>query len=594
MPPKVKEAVPKKPPPPVIRPPISESSLVHVPDDAVEGYQERLEKGIEWTLIEKAAKHHNELSSRPGIRTRTFAVALQNKINQSILSGFLNQESDITLEQQWELLPITLWDNEKFANEEAKICFENRNNITNDLIKLIKKAVKSGDSEVLKRELKLISILRVNDAQMTEIDESLLEYKNVVSLSLCGNFLSNLNGQLIPTGVKTLELQFNRMSNLEAFVEYLPTELLYLGLARNLLTNEFIEPLARLPYQITVLDLSDNDIYHLVPLLNTLAMLPNLQALLLVGNPCAVCHGYARTTLMRLPLLKWLDSRQIMATDRSEEPFEPHPDDLRAAFFTFTVFRIMSAPQPPKPEKGAVTTFHVELELPLLDATRRKFLLFRNHESLVEMLPPPEDGDWDDVKMPSAILNSKIVLDPEQSSHESDIYKNLTTKNSREILHYTIFETNKVQWNKVINFQEPAVKIFCPDLTALRDTFRTVITLRLIYSVTVTGKQGKPDKKSSHSMKPSSEHRVTLATIKCALRQPDWSQPSQHFHWDDSLGTNDAIHWGDGDLSVLQYSQAPVKVTKGKQDTDVGPSSRQLPPDNLTCHFGFGIETLRA
>lgn len=46
---------------------------------------------------------------------------------------------------------------------------------------------------------------------------------------------------------------------------------------------------------------------------------------------------------------------------------------------------------------------------------------------------------------------------------------------------------------------------------------------------------------------------MTLATINCALRQPDWSQPSQHFHWDESLDTNDAIHWGDGDLSVTIF-----------------------------------------
>lgn len=48
-------------------------------------------------------------------------------------------------------------------------------------------------------------------------------------------------------------------------------------------------------------------------------------------------------------------------------------------------------------------------------------------------------------------------------------------------------------------------------------------------------------------------------------------------------------------FQVLTYSQAPVKVSKGKQDRDDAlASSRQQPPDNLTCHFGFGIDTLRA
>lgn len=73
---------------------------------------------------------------------------------------------------------------------------------------------------------------------------------------------------------------------------------------------------------------------------------------------------------------------------------------------------------------------------------------------------------------------------------------------------------------------------------------------RNIFQTTI-GKQNKSDKKSTQNLKQPGEQRVTLATINCALKQPDWSQQSQHFHWDDSLGTNDAIDWGEGDLSVI-------------------------------------------
>lgn len=54
-------------------------------------------------------------------------------------------------------------------------------------------------------------------------------------------------------------------------------------------------------------------------------------------------------------------------------------------------------------------TFHVELELPLLDAARRNFLMFRNNESLTEMLPPPEDDLWEPSKIGS-MVKSKSVL----------------------------------------------------------------------------------------------------------------------------------------------------------------------------------------
>ncbi|KAJ0181675.1 hypothetical protein K1T71_002397 [Dendrolimus kikuchii] len=577
MPPK--EAL-KKATPQVIRLPISEASLCFVPENAVEGYQERIETGIHWTLIEQAAGYHRHRCGNEDLPRVTFSEALKNKRETSVFRGFLDEDrnSTLTLEDQWELLlPITLWDTEKFANEEGKICFQSTNYITDDIMKLCKKAVRLGNREILKNDLKMVELLRINNSKMTSLDDGINEFQNLVTLILCGNYINELDATLIPPGVRSLELQANALTDLNHFAEHLPVNLLYLGLSRNLLTDDSVEGIGTLSHNLVVLDLSNNDIYRLEPLLNALIMLPSLASLSLAGNPCSVSMGYARTALMRLPRLKWLDSREILSTDRSVEPFEPHPDDLRSAYFNFTIFRVMSAPQPPKPDKGAVTTFHVELELPLLDSTRRNFLMFRRNESLTEMLPPPEDEEWPVCKIPSHPIESKVIgklgaklQDNESSSHESDIYNHLTSKNSREIRHFTTFESNKVQWNKVMNFQEPAIRIFCPDLVALRNTFRTVVTLRLIYSVTVTSKPGKSDKKSVLSLKIPGEQRVTLATIKCALKQPDWSQQSQHFHWDDSLGTQDAVHWGDGDLSVIQYSQAPVKISKGKQETDVG------------------------
>ncbi|XP_047507392.1 uncharacterized protein LOC125051224 [Pieris napi] len=583
----------KKPATQIQRPNVSDATLNYVPEDALEGYQDRIETGVDFTLLEAAGRYHKQKCLKENIPRVPFSVALENKIKTSILNGFFDEESNLSLQEHWEiLLPISLWDNEKFANEEGKICFHNCNCITDDMLMLIKKAVKLNDRKILNDELKLVNILRVNDIEMTELDSDLTEYKNVVTLNLTCNYIDKIDPTVLPLGLKVFELQANRLSDVEHFAEYLPSEMLYLGLSRNLLNNDSALGLARLPHSITVLDLSDNDIYDLNSVLDPLALLPSLTALQLAGNPCSVCAAYARSTISRLPRLLWLDNREILPTDRSVEPFEPHPDDLRTAYFNFTVFRIMSAIQPPKAEKGAVTAFHVELELPLLDGMRRQFLMFRQNESLIEMMPPPEDEDWSESKHTSDI-GSRMILEPEASSHASDIYARLVYKNSRIISHYTTFESNRVQWNKIMNFQEPTVRIFCPNLTALRDTFRTVITLRLIYSVTVVSKPNKADKKSALSLKPPGEQRVTLATIRCSLKRLDWSQNSQHFHWDDSLLTDDAIHWGDGDLSIIQYGLGAVKPTKGKPETDPT-SSRQLPPDNLTCHFGFGIDTLRA
>lgn len=108
----------------------------------------------------------------------TFSQALQHKLNFSIINGFLDPKSGLNLQQQWEfMLPITLWDNEKFATEEGKICFHNANCITDDVVKLIKKAIKVGDRKVLKKDIKMVNSLRVNDSQVNTKN-----YKEILKL----------------------------------------------------------------------------------------------------------------------------------------------------------------------------------------------------------------------------------------------------------------------------------------------------------------------------------------------------------------------------------------------------------------------------
>lgn len=123
------------------------------------GFQERIETGIDWTLIEQASRHHIKHCLKEEIPPLAFSKALQTKIENSIFGGFLNEQSGLTLDQQWELLlPITLWDNEKFANEEGKVCFHSANCITDDMVKLIKKAVMVNDREVLRQSIKMVDI----------------------------------------------------------------------------------------------------------------------------------------------------------------------------------------------------------------------------------------------------------------------------------------------------------------------------------------------------------------------------------------------------------------------------------------------------
>lgn len=133
------------------------------------GYQERIEIGIDWTLVEAAGRYHKQKCLKENLPRIPFSKALENKIKTSILNGFFDEDSNISLQDHWDIvLPITLWDNEKFANEEGKICFNNRNCITDDMLMLIKKAVKLNDRTFLKDELKLVNVLRVNDIEVSK------------------------------------------------------------------------------------------------------------------------------------------------------------------------------------------------------------------------------------------------------------------------------------------------------------------------------------------------------------------------------------------------------------------------------------------
>lgn len=57
-------------------------------------------------------------------------------------------------------------------------------------------------------------------------------------------------------------------------------------------------------------------------------------------------------TISMLPNLLWLDDHEVLPKDRVIDPnMTVNPDDLRSAYFIFTVLRVMSVLQPQKADK---------------------------------------------------------------------------------------------------------------------------------------------------------------------------------------------------------------------------------------------------
>lgn len=133
----------------------------------ITGFQERIETGVEWVLLEEAVRHHKALCLRNNIPVVYFSKALEKKLKNSIIGEFLDNESPLTLQQHWEVtLPMTLFDIQKCSSIEGKTCYNSANCITDDPIALIQNAVIANNRKVLKEDLTKTHVLRITDSKV--------------------------------------------------------------------------------------------------------------------------------------------------------------------------------------------------------------------------------------------------------------------------------------------------------------------------------------------------------------------------------------------------------------------------------------------
>ncbi|EDO44581.1 predicted protein [Nematostella vectensis] len=129
--------------------------------------------------------------------------------------------------------------------------------------------------------------LRIVDKKVTEIDEGLLNFKNLQQLTLSANLISLVDSQRLPKCLKELELSANKISDISSLCRN-PPPLIHLGLGYNQITSisGHMTPLAW--RHLLSLDLSCNNLPDLYSTINTLKTLPKLRNLVMQGNPLAV------------------------------------------------------------------------------------------------------------------------------------------------------------------------------------------------------------------------------------------------------------------------------------------------------------------
>lgn len=115
-------------------------------------------------------------------------------------------------------------------------------------------------------------------------------------------------------------------------------------------------------------------------------------------------------------------------------------------------------------------------------------------------------------------------------------------------------------------------------LTHLRDTFRSIIPVRLVYL--------KIEPKKKEILK-----KLTIASFHCPLSSPNWSEKFQDFYWADHPDVGVTAQRVDGSLQAVQYDlDAKPSKNKKKSTKDVEEGEKEVLPRILTCQVGFGIQ----
>ncbi|XP_032242311.2 leucine-rich repeat-containing protein 43 [Nematostella vectensis] len=157
--------------------------------------------------------------------------------------------------------------------------------------------------------------LRIVDKKVTEIDEGLLNFKNLQQLTLSANLISLVDSQRLPKCLKELELSANKISDISSLCRN-PPPLIHLGLGYNQITSisGHMTPLAW--RHLLSLDLSCNNLPDLYSTINTLKTLPKLRNLVMQGNPLALVPGYRGYVIDSIRALTILDDTRISADEK--------------------------------------------------------------------------------------------------------------------------------------------------------------------------------------------------------------------------------------------------------------------------------------
>ncbi|XP_047118325.1 leucine-rich repeat-containing protein 43-like [Schistocerca piceifrons] len=265
--------------------------------------------------------------------------------------------------------------------------------------------------------------------------------------------------------------------------------------------------------QLRTLDLGDNDICVLEDVLTTLRDLKHLRSLRLEGNPCSMCEVYREAVILNAPSLHFLDDIELWNMDRyvpDDLDMRPH---LSKGVLLFFCYRLIGLPQP-RPMvvsgKKVVQTFHVEVELPLMDPALWQDVPTPPPTPPPERppSPPPAEGKKGDAGAKGSKKDSKGKKSAGQSDDEAAAETEPPPPDPLDgveeepvVCSSSWFRTPDLPWAKLLAYPEP-LELPAPaeDLSTLRDTFRSQVRVKVVLQQSLPPekpKKAKPGKKDA-------------------------------------------------------------------------------------------------
>ncbi|XP_050307234.1 leucine-rich repeat-containing protein 43-like isoform X2 [Anthonomus grandis grandis] len=557
-----------------------------------------------WTNHEKIFKRKARIQNEISDLIIPLRSGLLYKLSKSIFGSFLEElnhsqnQNSLVNDNKFQILNWHL----KRYSEHDKGIIQKRNSFMRDYYQLLKKAVDEGQKINLEYLAKYLRSLNLSCCFVKTVDRTLQPFHNLQILTLCGNFLTDIPGRFLPRNLLVLDLFDNFISDLTNLLRNAPKTIQSLGLARNRLKDDsnlhLLAKTGTFP-SLKNIDLSDNDICDLQGLVETLKPLQSITALSLEGNPCWVLPNYKETILRNLRRLMYLDFTEVLDEDLNnldKKAGEPQ--------VIFHCFRILGLPEPPKDDLEPLKdeTVSVKTEESGAGSDKRSKKDPKTHKD--KHINKEKDA-------------KKTTKEKGKKSKKKSLYAGQNEYSEEEDKRNVWLRTEPMHWAKIMEF--PSINIPHPDIIKIRDTFRSIVPIRIVYLKVAPynpkQKKSKTPKKKDKSNKRKSlvtveelqSHeestkeekkdeiltRVVLASFYCDLKSANWSDETLDFYWADHPNIGDKAVCVEGSLKAIVYElNSGGKKGKnhhaGSKGVDEG-HQKEFLPNVLTCQVGFGL-----